>query len=547
MKPQLTRIALATTLAGRPPRSLFELACASVSLRKLVSSHWLPGVFPVPFFSRFCALGGGTTITGFTASSTYKQLMKTILGLILSVSCASALAQSPALLTTIPNPTPETGDRFSWAVAPLGTDRVLVGAPYDGPTNAGAVFLFHTNGTLLATLTNPNPAYVIWFGNPDWDGDLFGIAIAGVGSDRVLVGAPYDGAVWSGRAYLFRTNGTLLATFDTPSLYGGGDRFGAAAAVLGDDRLIISAPGYTSDPDFGNSVGVVYLLSTNGTLLATLNNPVESQEYAEFGFSVAAFGNDRALVGARDAGAAYLFDTNGVLLMTFTNPVPTAGDYFGHSVAAVGSDRVVVGAPQSDQGATNAGVAYVFNVNGALLTTITNPSPAEGDLFGARVAVLGSDRIVISSIYDDIGATNSGAVYVFNADGTLLHTIANPTPAASDAFGARVAALGDNRVIVGATYDDLGATDAGAAYLFSIPSLPTPPTPPSLSILCTATNSVVVSWPSTASGFTLQQNTNGVGSVNWSNITTGIEDDGIHRRLIVNPATGMRFYRLISP
>src|SRR5690242_302022 len=46
------------------------------------------------------------------------------------------------------------------------------------------------------------------------------------------------------------------------------------------------------------------------------------------------------------------------------------------------------------------------------------------------------------------------------------------------------------------------------------------PGAPRLSIQRTTTNTVVVSWPSSSSGFTLQQNTNGVAMVNWSNVIT---------------------------
>src|SRR5213593_3378214 len=39
--------------------------------------------------------------------------------------------------------------------------------------------------------------------------------------------------------------------------------------------------------------------------------------------------------------------------------------------------------------------------------------------------------------------------------------------------------------------------------------------------------SVIVSWPSSPStGFTLQQNTNGIATVNWSNTPGTIQDDG---------------------
>lgn len=59
--------------------------------------------------------------------------------------------------------------------------------------------------------------------------------------------------------------------------------------------------------------------------------------------------------------------------------------------------------------------------------------------------------------------------------------------------------------------------------------------------------SVVVSWPSPAVGWNLQQNTNGISSVNWSNVTATIQDDGTTKSLTVNPPTGSRFYRLFKP
>lgn len=73
------------------------------------------------------------------------------------------------------------------------------------------------------------------------------------------------------------------------------------------------------------------------------------------------------------------------------------------------------------------------------------------------------------------------------------------------------------------------------------------PGAPLLSILHTPTNTVAVSWPSPSTGWNLQQNTNGVSSVNWSNITSGIADDGTTKTLIVNPPTGNRYYRLHQP
>jgi hypothetical protein len=96
------------------------------------------------------------------------------------------------LLTIFTNPVPTFASRFGFAVAAVGTDRVLV-------TQVEAAYLFSTNGTLLATFTRPNPASV----------DYFGYAVAVVGTDKVLVAAPYDdtGATAAGAAYLFHVPG----------------------------------------------------------------------------------------------------------------------------------------------------------------------------------------------------------------------------------------------------------------------------------------------------------------------------------------------------
>lgn len=73
------------------------------------------------------------------------------------------------------------------------------------------------------------------------------------------------------------------------------------------------------------------------------------------------------------------------------------------------------------------------------------------------------------------------------------------------------------------------------------------PGAPTLTITRTTTNTVAVSWPSPSTAWVLQQNTNNVSSVNWSNVTATIQDDGTTKTLIVNPPTGNRFYRLLKP
>ncbi len=73
------------------------------------------------------------------------------------------------------------------------------------------------------------------------------------------------------------------------------------------------------------------------------------------------------------------------------------------------------------------------------------------------------------------------------------------------------------------------------------------PGAPLLAISLTSTNTAMISWPSPSTGFSLQQNSNSVASVNWSNVITVPTDNGTIKYVIVNPPSGNRFYRLKSP
>lgn len=71
------------------------------------------------------------------------------------------------------------------------------------------------------------------------------------------------------------------------------------------------------------------------------------------------------------------------------------------------------------------------------------------------------------------------------------------------------------------------------------------PGAPLLSIWRTTTNTVAIFWPSPSPGFGLQQNANGIATVNWSNVLAAPTDDGNTKTVIVSPPPGNRFYRLI--
>jgi hypothetical protein len=93
--------------------------------------------------------------------------------------------------------------------------------------------------------------------------------------------------------------------------------------------------------------------------------------------------------------------------------------------------------------------------------------------------------------------------------------------------------------MIGGSY----SLDGGFWGLYAVQT----PGAPSLAVLRTVTNTVAVFWPSASTGYLLQQNTNGVNTANWSNVTSTIQDDGTSKTLLVNPPIGNRYYRLFKP
>jgi hypothetical protein len=208
-----------------------------------------------------------------------------------------------------PNPSsigfPSTSVLFGWSVAAIGNEGILIGAPGSGDGN-GSAYLYTTNGLLLTTFTNSAVSQ-------------FGYSVAALGPDRVIIGAPSDDfgpGDPRGLAFLFSTNGTLLTTFSNPVPTNSTARFfGGSVADVGSDRVLIGAlQGRTN-------TGAAFLFSTNGTLLATFINPTGAANDA-FGTTVASVGSGRVLIGdtaAPSGGAAYLFSLVPVVEMERTS------------------------------------------------------------------------------------------------------------------------------------------------------------------------------------------------------------------------------------
>ena len=144
-----------------------------------------------------------------------------------------------------------------------------------------------------------------------------------------------------------------------------------------------------------------------------------------------------------------------------------ASDWFGMSVAIDG-DTMVAGAYRED---SYAGAAYIFTRSGTSWSQqakIQASDKAGNDKFGFSVDI-SSDTIVVGAYNEDTGATDSGAAYIFTRSGTSWSQQAKIQASdkqAYDEFAQRVA-IGGDTIVVAARFEDTGGTSAGAAYVFT--------------------------------------------------------------------------------
>lgn len=327
------------------------------------------------------------------------------------------------------------GDLYgrSVAVATIeGTGHCLVGIPYDDYstyTNSGKAFVKQRYSK------TPGSGVYYWswepfdalLANGRASNDNFGWAVAldgSTGTGRGIVGAPYKNSS-AGRVNVFEGSGSSwsrvadLTATDITS----GDNYGTSVGISG-DYAIVGAP---SKNTVSYDEGGAYILfrDSGGTWSQQAILSGENDEPEKFGQAVAIDG-DYAIVGAPQdgqttlyqAGAAHVFQRSGTSwthVARLTAGDRAANDRFGTSVAISGI-YAVVGAPAS--GTDDSGAVYVFrhwreDWDQVAKITPTDPTPS-GDGFGSSVAIDGT-TIVVGAPYDDEGASNAGAIYIFDA------------------------------------------------------------------------------------------------------------------------------------
>ena len=380
----------------------------------------------------------------------------------------------------------DPNDQFSFRVA-LDGNTAAVSAPFESSTDAGnpddnsllgsgAVYVF-----VRDAMGQWSEQAILKASNADAE-DLFGFSVA-ISGDTIVVGAPLEDSnsrvinvgqerndfANHGAAYVFERDGAGLWTETT--------------YLKPTNANLFSQFGFSVDID-GETIAVGANLEDSG-----LDGVFNGDDAIGIGTDFDAF----------DAGSAYVFVRDGagswIQQAYLKAAISDAGDQFGGHVAVDG-DTVVVGAglersnsrtiingpgADTDNSLNNVGAAYVFVRDGAGLWSqqayIKAANADDDDRFGLWLDIDG-DTLAVGALSDDSNAVgvfagdgfpeaennsaiNSGAVYMFERDGSGLWTqdayIKASNTGSVDQFGIGLALDGD-LLVVGANSDDSAAT-----------------------------------------------------------------------------------------
>lgn len=298
----------------------------------------------------------------------------------------------------------------------LADPYIVIGDPDVSSSEGGLVDIYNIHtGELVVSISNPNS-----YGGTG--GDQFGFDVSiDTSVGRVAVGTPYEDGPTSftnaGKVYVFDLTGTLLFTKDNPDPTGSwnsvegssyvNDRFGYSV-VFRDGILIVGAIGEDTAGADQNNAGKVYGFRSTGTTGFTIDNIASNPGSMNMGYQMA-FHNGKLVIGAPEVsgGRIFIYDVTSYTTATFryiiSNPDINGSppfDFFGGTLD-IKNNIILAGARFEDVSDVNAsGAAYLIDaITGSVVQTITQDTPVASEYFGARPAIGDNYLVINETVY----------------------------------------------------------------------------------------------------------------------------------------------------
>lgn len=263
--------------------------------------------------------------------------------------------------------------------------------------------------------------------------------------------------------------------------------FGTAVGISGVGTTLISSAPYADNSE-GISCGGVFIHSLLDGIWSEEGAvyPIDAADGQQFGYSISI--NDYGTVIAigspafnNEAGAVYVFAKNGntwaqqALLLASD---AANGDRFGYSVTiASNGSTIAIGAPNNDNlKGTNSGAVYIFTANGITWrqqTKILGTIVSNDGGFGTTVALSNDGNILAAGSPKRTvnSALNRGAVSIFTRYNTVWSAgrdIIDINGVANDYFGNTLAVNGNGSlIIIGSSLTDTTrGINSGAAKVY---------------------------------------------------------------------------------
>ena len=388
------------------------------------------------------------------------------------------------LQTQLSPSNPETGERFGYSLA-VNQTMLLIGAPasQQHSTGIGVVYVFKRNQqTQLWEQIDKLSA------DDGREDDRFGFSLA-LSDNTALIGAFLDDADFVDQQTVLSTQNLPLSD---PSGCSKQTRCTQGMAEPGSVPIQTFVFGKESDGDPGFNVGSVYVFTQ-----ANENQWIQSDKLTGnnseggdlFGYQLV-LENDIAVISApgRDdhdelaAGAVYIYQRSGSSdsqwqqIQFLTASEGKLDDHFGQSVG-ISNHTIAIGANQKDVGAQNTGIVYIFrpdnNTNHwAEIAQLTAPNPSAQSQFGHKLAI--QDNLLLVSAYNERN-NNPGTVYLFTQDnpqqtdsGWVYADELNTPSDSPEKIGASIA-FNRHSLAIGA----VDSNGSGKVFVSSDSSLPT--------------------------------------------------------------------------